>query len=58
MTTDLHRGSLLVKEATWIVPEAMMKIQVEKNKGGSGAIIHNGTELQLVSADHLTTDNG
>jgi len=56
MATDLHRGSLLVKEATWIVPESMMKIQVEKNKGGSGAIIHNGTELQLVSADHLTTD--
>jgi len=56
MDTDLHRGTLLVKEATWIIPEAMMKIQVEKNKGGAGAIIHTGTELQLVSADHLTTD--
>ncbi len=56
MATDLNRGSLLVKEATWIIPEAVMKIQVEKNKGGSGAIIHNGTELQLVSADHLTVD--
>jgi len=56
MTTDLHRGSLLVKEATWIVPEAVMKIQVEKNKGGCGAIIHNGTELQSVPADHLTLD--
>jgi hypothetical protein len=56
MSTDLHRGSLLVKEANWIVPEAVMKIQIEKNKGGSGAIIHNGTELQLVSAAHLTVD--
>jgi len=56
MATDLHRGSLLVKEATWIIPEAMMKIQVEKNKGGAGAIIHTGTELQLVSSDHLTID--
>src|SRR5260370_2062157 len=53
MATDLNRGSLLVKEATWIIPKAVMKIQVENNKGGSGAIIPNPTHLPLFNPDPL-----